>query len=139
MTTNDLLKQCTCAVLAFAIFMAGCGGSMANPAERYTPGDEKKSCNALYSEFSSIGDEIRMKQQNIKSRDTWNVVYFVTGCLVIVPFFFMDTKGSYEVEIDALKAREKQLKIYFAEKNCTPPGAVVPATAPAAPATPAAK
>ena len=119
MFRNEVVRKLTCAVLALAFFVIGCGGHVANPVDRYMPGDEKKSCSALLAEITSIDDEIAMKEQKRKERDTWNILEFIGGCLIIVPFFFMDAKGAQEVEIDALKARQKNLKVYFAEKECS--------------------
>ncbi len=97
----------------FTLSLAGCGGHHANTVDRYMPGDEDKSCSTLLAEISAIDNEIAAKDSKRKERDFWNVIEF------IVPFFFMDTQGSYEVEMDALKARQKMLKIYFAEKDCS--------------------
>jgi hypothetical protein len=33
----------------------------------------------------------------------------------------MDTKGSQEVEIEAMRARKNALKIIFADKDCSAP------------------
>lgn len=117
-----LWKKFLCVILCFAIFIAGCGGHGANPVDRYMLGDEKKSCNALYAELSQTDQEIILKKKQKDDRDVWNIIFFATGFLVIVPWFFMDVKGSHEVEIDALQARKKALMIIFTEKNCTPPG-----------------
>jgi hypothetical protein len=83
------------------------------------PGDKKKSCSALLAEISVIDEEIALKGQKKKDRDFWNTVEFVGGLAVIVPFFFMDSKGSQELEIEALRSRQKMLKIYFADKGCS--------------------
>ncbi len=116
-----LNQKFLCVALVFSIFITGCGGHAANPVDRYSPGDEKKSCNALYAELSQIDKEIVLKNQKKKDRDTWNTIFFVSGFLVIVPWFFIDSKGSIEVEVDALHARENALKVIFAEKDCSPP------------------
>jgi hypothetical protein len=100
------------------VFVAGCGGHSANPVDRYMLGDEKKSCNALYAEVANIDKEIALKDRSKTNRDTWNVIFFVTGFLVIVPWFFIDSKGSQEVEIEAFKARKNALQILYADKNC---------------------
>lgn len=114
-------KQFLCILLSFSIFIVSCGGRTANPVDRYSPGDEDKSCNALYGEMSQIDDEIVLKNKQKDDRDFWNVTFFLTGFLVIVPWFFIDPKGSQEVEIDALRARKKALMIIFNEKGCTAP------------------
>ena len=117
-----LWKKSLCVVLVFTIFIAGCGGHAANPVDRYMLGDEKKSCDALYTEVSQIDREAVLKNRQKDDRDTWNIIFFVTGFIVIVPWFFIDLKGSQEVEREALQARKKALQNMFSEKNCTPPG-----------------
>lgn len=108
-------------VLVFSLLTvttAGCGGSAPNPVPRYQPNDNSKSCKALFAEIQSIDDELVLKNKKKCDRDTWNVIFVVTGLLVVVPFFFMDLKGSHEIEIDALKERKIILdKIYF-DKGC---------------------
>ena len=123
-----IFKKCVSLVLANALFLVGivgCAGSAPNPVQRYQPGDEKRSCNALFAEFSSIDQEVVLKNKKKGQRDFLNVLWFIGGVFVIVPFFFIDAKGSYEVEVDALKARKTQLEILFAEKNCSPPASAV--------------
>lgn len=124
---STLFKRSVCLVLANCIFLitlAGCGGQAANPVARYQPGDEKRSCNAWYSEIKASEDEVVVKNRKKTDRDIWNVIFFATGFLVIVPFFFIDSKGSYEVEIAALKARKIHLETFFADKDCSVPEAV---------------
>lgn len=77
MNELGLLEKSLCVALCFMIFIAGCGGHMANPVDRYMPGDEKRSCNALYAEMAQIDGEIVLKNQQRKNRDTWNVVFFL--------------------------------------------------------------
>jgi hypothetical protein len=121
MKEANVWKKCLCVVLVFTTFIAGCGGHAANPVDRYMLGDEKKSCDGLYAEVSQIDKEIVLKNKQKGDRDTWNIIFFVTGFLVIVPWFFIDLKGSQEVEAEALQARKKALQIIFSEKDCTPP------------------
>jgi hypothetical protein len=120
-------RKILCIVLAHAIFIAGCGGHNANPVDRYMLGDEKKSCNSLYSEVAYTDKEIALKNHQIGNRDAWNVIFFVTGFLVIVPWFFIDGKNSQEVEIEALKARKNALQNFFSDKNCETPAETVTA------------
>ena len=123
MFKNVYLKKTTCLMLMASILtvttLSGCGGQSARTVDRYMPGDEDKSCSVLLAEISVLEDEIVAKDQEKGSRDFWNVLNFIGGVLIIVPFFFMDTKGSEEIEMDALKARQKMLKVYFADKNCS--------------------
>jgi len=119
MFKDSFAKNSLCLLLTVNIFLVGCGGSAPNPVIRYMPGDEKKSCQGLFSEIAGIDGEIAGKENKIKQRDGGNVILFICGLFIIVPFFFMDCKGSYEVEIDALKARQTLLRSYFAENNCS--------------------
>lgn len=123
MFRSMFVRKSTSLLLAVSIFISstlcGCGGQAARPTDRYMPGDEKKSCSALLTEIKMLDNEISKKQQDKSDRDFWNTVEFLGGLLVIVPFFFMDSKGSEEIEIDALVARQTLLKGYFAEKGCS--------------------
>ena len=89
------VRKPVCLLLVLSIFTAstlsGCGGQSARTVDRYMPGDEKKSCTALLAEISIIDDEIAKKEQKKKSRDFWNVMEFLGGLVIIIPFFFMDT------------------------------------------------
>lgn len=116
------IQKPICSLLILSILLtsilSGCAGHSGRTVDRYIPGDENKSCPVLLAEIDLLNNEIILKDQSRKDRDFWNTMYFVSGFLVIVPFFFMDTKGSHEAEIEAFKARRKMLKIYLAEKNC---------------------
>ena len=121
-------QKSLCVALSFLIFIAGCGGSAANPVDRYFPGDEKKSCNALFAEMQSLDKDVVLKNKTKVGRDNWNGILFVGGFFLIVPWFFMDTKGSHEIEIEAMRARKNALKIIFADKDCTPPSGATETT-----------
>ncbi len=128
MFKNRYFRNSTCLLLVLSTFtlsLGGCGGHAANPVDRYMLGDEKKSCNALSAEVSNIDKEIVLKNRSKTDRDTWNVIFFITGFLVIVPWFFIDSKGSQEVEIEALKARKNALEILYYNQNCGTKGETV--------------
>jgi len=96
MQHNSFTQKAICVLLVWAIFITGCAGSAPNPVDRYMPGDEKKSCRALFAEIKDLDNNIAVKNNKIKERDTWNVVFFITGFLVIVPWFLIDCKNSYK-------------------------------------------
>ena len=121
MHRTGLWQKGLCVLMAFTIFIAGCGGHTPNPVERYMPSDESKSCNALYAEMSQLDTEIKEKKNDKDSRDTWNIILFVGGFFLIVPWFFMDVKKSHEVEIEAFQARKKALMNIFHDKACVAP------------------
>lgn len=118
MLSNRKVKRFVCSSLATMMLVAGCGGQNANCVDRYMPGDENRSCAALYAEIQTIDGEIVSKNAKIKDRDGTNAFLFVAGWFVIVPWFFIDSKESFEQEIEALEARQKQLKIFFADNGC---------------------
>jgi len=74
MNEPKVWKKSLCVVLAFTIFIAGCGGHAANPVDRYMLGDEKKSCNSLYAEVAQLDQEIIQKNRKKDDRDIWNVL-----------------------------------------------------------------
>ncbi len=119
MFRQQVVRSSMCILMAMAIFIVGCGGHVANPVERYAPGDDKKSCETMMAEIEINKQQISEKEKKAADRDFWNLLWFAGGCVVIVPFFFMDAKGSYEVEIDALKDRNKMLGTYMADKGCS--------------------
>ena len=121
-------QKSMCIALTCLIFIVGCGGQAPNPIDRYFPGDEKKSCNALFAEMQGLDKDVVLKNKAKVGRDHWNGILFVGGFFLIVPWFFMDTKGSQEVEIEALRARRNALKIIFADKDCTPPSGATETT-----------
>jgi hypothetical protein len=114
-------QKLMCIALSCLIFIAGCGGIAANPADKYFPGDEKKSCTALFAEMQNLDENVVVHNQQRVDRDHWNGLLFVGGFFLIVPWFFMDIKGSQEVEIEAFRARKDALKIIYAEKDCSAP------------------
>ena len=126
MKNGSLSQKLFCTMLAaMFLFVAGCGGHMANPVDRYMLGDEDKSCNALYAEMASLDNQILEKKHGVTNRDITNVLCFVGGFFIIVPFFFIDAKGSHEVELEALVARKDALQIIWHDKGCTVPTEVI--------------
>lgn len=122
------MKRPLCVSLICAIFIAGCAGSDPNPIASYIPGDDKKSCPVLKGEMAQLEAEKERKLAQKGTKDFWNVVFFVTGFLVIVPWFFIDAKNAEKTEAEALQARHNRLGLIAAEKGCMVTG-VAPDTA----------
>jgi hypothetical protein len=117
------------------MLVSGCAGRAANPVSGYVPGDEKRSCEALKTEYYDNEAQIKKLQQEQGSKTWWNVGCFVTGFLVIVPWFLMDLKDSQKIEIDALQKRNVNLKILAVDNKCdflslSEPTAAVPTETP---------
>jgi hypothetical protein len=128
MNKSQWAQKVISVALVCAIFIAGCGGHAANPIPPNQPGDQNRSCTALRAQMSQIDQDIIVKNKEKDTRDFWNIVEFGTGFLVLVPWFFMDVKGSHEVEIAAFKARKNNLAILYEEKNCDAPAATTGTT-----------
>lgn len=112
------MKKLVCVLLICSILLASCAGQEANPVAIYIPGDENKSCNALRAEIANIDKQITRKQAQKKKQEGENIVWFLGGFLLIVPWFFMDLKDAEKVEIAALQQRKDALLVIAAEKNC---------------------
>ena len=111
------MNKCICLVLAFAVFTAGCAGREANPIAAYLPGDENRSCTGYKAEIAQLQvDMARILPKTDKGLT--NALWAIGGCLVIVPFFFMDLKDAEKVEFEAMRNRHNRLLVYAAEKGC---------------------
>jgi len=84
----------------------------------YLPGDENKSCTVLKADIANIDKQITRKQSQKSKQEGENIFWFVTGWLLIVPWFFMDLKENEKPEIDALQARKDALLVIAADKDC---------------------
>lgn len=105
-------------MLIVSITFVGCAGTEPNPIAVYLPGDEEKSCSVLKAEIANIDNQIVRKQAQKKKQEGDNILWFVTGWLLIVPWFFMDLKENEKPEIDALQARKDALFIIAADNDC---------------------
>ena len=111
------MRKTICTVLCFAVFFAGCAGREANPIPAYLPGDENRSCPALKAEMAQIQADMQRLLPKTNKFAT-NTLWAVGGCIIIVPFFFMDLKDAEKIEYDALRTRYNRLLIIASEKDC---------------------
>ena len=88
-----------------------CAGTDPNPIAVYLPGDENKSCASLKAEIANIDKQIIRKQAQKSKQEGENILWFITGWLLIVPWFFMDLKENEKSEINALQARKDALLV----------------------------
>ena len=112
------MKRLVCSLLIVSIAFVGCAGNAPNPIATYLPGDRNKSCPALEAEIANIDKQIVRKHSQKKSQEGENLVWFIGGCFLIVPWFFMDLKENEKVEIEALQGRKDALLVIAAEKGC---------------------
>ena len=112
-----IMKKLLCLVLAVSVFYTGCAGREANPIPAYLPGDENRSCPSLKAEMAQIQSDMQRLLPKTNKFAT-NTLWAVGGCILIVPFFFMDLKDAEKIEYDALKTRYNRLLIIASEKSC---------------------
>jgi len=106
-----------CLLLSVLIFLSGCAGRTANPIAAYLPGDETRSCEGLKAEIAQLqADMQRILPKTDKGLT--NALWAAGGCLVIVPFFFMDLKDAEKIEFEAMRTRHNRLLVYATEKDC---------------------
>jgi hypothetical protein len=111
------VKKLLCLLLVASVFHAGCAGREANPIPAYLPGDENRSCPALKAEMAQIQADMQRLLPSTNKFAT-NTLWAIGGCIIIVPFFFMDLKDAEKIEYDALRTRYNRLLIIATEKNC---------------------
>jgi len=112
------MKRTVCVLLIVSITCMSCAGNDPRPVLVYQQGDENKSCSALRAEINNIDKQITLKQSQQKKQEGENILWFITGWLVIIPFFFMDLKENEKAEIDALELRRDALLVIAADKEC---------------------
>ena len=111
------MKNLICVLLSSFVLFAGCAGREANPIPVYLPGDENRSCEGLKAEIAQLqADMARLIPHTDKGLT--NALWGTAGVFFIVPFFFMDFKGSEKIEFDAMRQRHNRLLVYAAEKDC---------------------
>ena len=131
---NFLAIVMSCSIFCTSLLMSGCAGRDAWPVSTYQPGDEKRSCGALRAEYSNNETQVRVLQQEDGAKGWWNAGMFIGGLFIIVPFFFMDLKGSQKMEIAALKQRNTNLMAMGSDRDCDFCGATPKPVAVAVPA-----
>jgi len=109
------MKDFVCVLLVISVFCLGCAGTVPNPIRVYSPGDEKKGVSVLKAEIADIDRTLVRKRSEKSKQERDNLLLFVGGLFVIVPFFFMDLKNNEKVEIDALLQRQDALSLLLVE------------------------
>lgn len=110
-------KMVNIVVISALLMTAACAGRTPNPISEYQYGDEKKSCERLRAEISSINSEIATLLPDTDKTGK-NVALGVAGAFLLVPWFFMDFSEAEQVEVNALRRRHNNLVAISAEKNC---------------------
>jgi len=100
------------------MFLASCGGRVANPIPIYRPGDDQRNCTGLKAEIAQLDVDMQRLLPKTDKTGT-NVACGVAGAFLIVPWFFMDFKGADKIEFDAMRNRYNYLVSIAAEKQCS--------------------
>ena len=112
------MKKMVCMLLVVSISVMSCAGTDPNPIATYLPGDENKTCSALRAEIANIEKQITRKKAQKSKQEGDNILWFIAGWFLIVPWFFMDLKENEKPEIDALELRRDALLVIAAQKDC---------------------
>ena len=68
------MRQALCLILSFSFYfssllISGCSGREANPVATYMSGDDKRSCEALKTEYSDSETQIKKLQSEKSTYD----------------------------------------------------------------------
>ena len=74
--------------------------------------DKAMTYAELLTELSINTRGIAVRNRKRKTRDICNTIFILSGVLVI-PIFLINLKCAYELEIQALKSRNRVLKSYL--------------------------
>jgi len=110
-------KKALTVSLICCMFWLGCGGREAHPVAAYQPGDSDRSCEGLRLEIAQLNADMAAKEKKT-SKAGKNVLCFVTGCFIIVPWFFIDLKNADKTEYEAMDSRLDRLTLIAGEKKC---------------------
>lgn len=117
----SIMKKFNSLLITVALItLTACGGRNPNPVPRYQMGDEKRSCEGLKIEIAQNEQEI-IKLLPREDATGKNVALGAAGVLFIVPFFFMDFKDAEELEVKALRDRNRWLTEVASGKDCSLP------------------
>lgn len=109
-------KLLTAALMASVL--SACMQTKPNPIPLSQSGDETKSCSILYSEIQET-TKIKEDAHSARSRQIGaNVALGVTGALLIIPWFFIDTSNAHTVDMNAAESRFNRLNALGNDKQC---------------------
>ena len=115
--------------------LTGCVHTTPMPVAESQPGDDTMSCKTIAHKMSEMTTKVSEADSDANGQVAKNVALGVTGVLLIVPWFFMDTSDAHSVEAKAAKARYVRLQEMYDDKGCakpiTPPTTTVSAPVPA--------
>lgn len=105
--------------LLITCFLTACMQTKPNPIPLSQSGDDGKSCSSILHEMQEAK---KIQEDSHSSRNTQigtNVALGITGMLLIVPWFFIDTSNAHTVDMNAAESRFNRLYSMANEKKCT--------------------
>lgn len=100
-------------------FLSACMQTKPNPIPISQSGDETKSCSAILHEMQEAQKVKQNAHSDRNSQIGTNVALGVTGALLLVPWFFIDTSNAHTVDMNAAESRFNRLYAMATEKKCT--------------------
>lgn len=105
-------------LMAFSIFMVGCGGRIAHPIMTAQINDYDMDCDLIIHEMGSLEIQYTKKTKEHNVKEAIDVVLLITGIFVFVPWFFIDLKDAEKVEYEAIQNRILHLAALAKKKKC---------------------
>jgi len=119
MTRHRQLIALITASFMILTFTFGCAGRPPLPVDVFQYGDDKKGCDMLTAEISTIETDIQGKYDARSRKISGNVFISIIGIFIFLPILFgLDTKSDELAEIDALLKRRKSLKTIMVDNEC---------------------
>lgn len=104
--------------IALATFLSACMQTKPNPIPLSQTGDETKSCQMILTEMQEAKKIQESAHSDRNTQIGTNVALGVTGALLLVPWFFIDTSNAHTVDMNAAESRFNRLYAMATEKNC---------------------
>jgi len=85
----------------------------------FQPDDRQRDCESLKNEVSYYYKKIDNKIKEVNARTGKNIAFGISGAILILPWFFMDTSKAETTELESYKMRIEHLQLVALDKECT--------------------
>lgn len=111
------MKQIFTFILCFGLI--ACGGRAPQQIQTHNSYDDRLSCIDIAKERSSLNTMNIALEEEIKSRDTKNLIIGSLGwILIFIPYAFFDVSDSIEIDQMSVFYRLKKLRTLEQKLNC---------------------
>jgi len=100
-------------IVALGLLLEACGGRVARPVQRSTSSDHLMTCTHIQAEITTNIERVTDLGAEKKKQSGQNVGHFLMGGL-----FALNLKNTEGKEIDALIARNRELRDLSSNKKC---------------------